>query len=437
MRPGPRLALVAVAVLTLAGGALRAHAATNPSAFQSADERAYAQLAHGIADHGVYRHPGLRGPVHWPPGAPALFAAGALLDPVAAQRDEIDVPGAYPLQAVIATALIPAVFVLALLVAGPLAGVGAAAAVALYPPLATSPSELLSEPLGALLLAGALIAVVLALRRPRARVWPFALAGLLFGATILTRADLLLVPLLAALVVGVAVARRASRRDGLRAAAALAAGCLLLAAPWSWYASRQAHAPTLVSSGGASNLFVGTYLPGDGRMFGLKRELVGEVRAANPELRGVRAANLPQTEVIGTVAARRPELSREAALRAEALENLDRYALGDPVAFAGMMASKVGRLWLGYTVGTQGNRRAWITAVHLALVLAGAAGLAAGLWRRRDPALILFAIIVLYVTVLNAVLVSEARHNLTVMPVLLVGGAAGWALVARPRARAW
>ena len=41
-----------------------------------------------------------------------------------------DVPGAYPLQAVVVTMLIPATFVLALLLAGPVAGLAVAVAVA-------------------------------------------------------------------------------------------------------------------------------------------------------------------------------------------------------------------------------------------------------------------------------------------------------------------
>lgn len=137
--------------------------------------------------------------------------------------------------------------------------------------------------------------------------------------------------------------------------------------------------------------------------------------------------------MLDVVAARRPGLEREEALRVEGLENLRRYALGEPVDFAAMMASKVGRLWLGYTVGTRGERQLWITALHLTFVLFGALGLAYALWRRRSPELALLALILLYVTALNAVLVSEARHNLTVMPVLLTGGAVGVSLLVASR----
>jgi hypothetical protein len=167
-----------------------------------------------------------------------------------------------------------------------------------------------------------------------------------------------------------------------------------------------------VSSGGASNLYVGTYLPGDGTIFGLKRAL------------GFRATT-PQTRVLDRVAERHPGRDREEALRAAARDNVDRYVVGDPVGFAGLAVRKVDRLWLGYTLGTHHNPRAAVTTYHLVLVVLSAVGLLAGLLRARDPALV-----VLYVTAVNIVLVSEARHNLPVMGVLVAGGTAGLVLAA-------
>lgn len=339
------------------------------------------------------------------------------------------------MQALVATLLIPAVFVLALLLAGPVAGLVAAFAVAIYPPLARSPADLLSEPLGALLLVLALIAVVLALRRPA--WWRCTATGLLLGALVLTRADLLLVPLIAVGVVGFATARRVSTRAGLRAAGLVLAGPLALVGPWSGYASRAAQEVVVVSTASASNLFVGTYLPGDGRMFGAKATLAAEVRRRYSQYERTRPANVPQTRIIGAVAARRPELDREAAVRAEGLANLRRYALGEPKAFSAMMAGKVGRLWLRYTEGTHGGTRTWMLVLHLALVVASGIGLVLGLWRSGGAELALLALLLLYVTLLNAVLVSEPRHNLPVMPVLTVAGAAGWVLGLRSASRPW
>jgi hypothetical protein len=210
------------------------------------------------------------------------------------------------------------------------------------------------------------------------------------------------------------------------------AGVLLLTAPWSAYVSSVAGKPVPVSSGGASNLYVGTYTPGGGSMFGLKRELADEVARRHPSLADEPFWRLPQQRVIDTVAARRPELDREAALRAAAMENVREHVLGDPIGFAGMAADKVWRLWGNYTVGTYRNHRGWITGWHLLLVVLSLAGLTAALIRGpRRAELATLAIVIGYVTAVNIVLVSEARHSLPVMPVLVAGGFAGIALVLR------
>jgi hypothetical protein len=348
------------------------------------------------------------------------------------------VPSAYPVQALVGTLTIPAAFLLAWLIAGPVAGLVAAAAVACYPPLISASGDLLSEPLGALLVTLALAATVWSLRRPG--WWPPAgLAGLLLGATVLTRADLALVPAIAVAVVAVAAWRGAAGRPlaaVARSVLPMLAGVLVLLAPWTAFASNQSGQLVVLSSGGGSNLWVGTYLPGNGAMFGAKRALADEVRARNPELADRKWFQLRQADVVATVAARHPDLSTDAALRKEGIQNIRDYAFGDPVAFAGMGARKVWRLWGGYTLGTYRNPRTPITVLHLALVAFGAVGLVAGLAFARTAPIWLLAGVLLYVTAVNAVLVSEARHNLSVMPIVAVAGAAGVFLAAgRVRAR--
>jgi hypothetical protein len=412
------------------GGVLRFEAASDPSAYQSRDERAYAMIARGLAVTGKYGNPGMSDPVHWPPGAPLMFALAYKVDPEIRGGGVWDVPSAYPLQALVGTLTIPAAFLLAYLIAGWAAGLAAAAGVALYPPLVSASGDLLSEPLGALLLTCALAATVWSLRRPSSLLPPAA-AGLLLGATVLTRADLALVPAIALVVIAVAAWRRADARPlaaTARALAPMVAALLVVVLPWTAFASSQAGHFVPLSSGGGSNLWVGTYLPGNGSMFGAKRALADEVRARNPELAGKKWFQLRQTDVIATVAARRPGLTTDAALRAEGMQNLRDYALGDPVSFAGMAARKVWRLWGGYTLGTYRNPRTWISALHLALVALGAIGLVAGLLAAPRAPMWLLAGVLLYVTALNAILVSEARHNLAVMPIVAATGAAGIAL---------
>jgi hypothetical protein len=287
-------------------------------------------------------------------------------------------------------------------------------------------------------LTSALAATVWSMRRPSS-LGPGVLAGVLLGATVLTRADLALVPAIALLAIAVVAWRAAHERPlaaAARAVAPMLAALLVVVTPWTLFASNQAGHFVPLSSGGGSNLWVGTYLPGDGSMFGAKRALADEVRARDPKLADKEWFQLRQADVIATVAARRPGLSTDAALRAEGMQNLRDYALGDPISFAGMAARKIWRLWGGYTLGTYRNPRTPISALHLALVAFGALGLVAGLALTRRGPLWLLAGVLAYVTAVNAILVSEARHNLTVMPIVAAAGAAGAALaVSRLRSR--
>jgi hypothetical protein len=429
MRRASLLALVAVVV---AGAVLRFAAADDPSAYQSKDEQAYAMIARGLVSNHTYGISGMDDPVHWVPGAPLLFAAAYRIHPKLNYDGRWDVPAAYPVQAAVGTLTIVAAFVLAFLLAGQIAGLVAAVLVAFYPPLIDASGDLLSEPLGALLATSALAACVWTMRAPGLRRG--ALAGALLGATVLTRADLALVPLIGAAAVGVVAWRRSEARERrpraratARAVAPVLAGILVLVLPWTVYASHRAHAFVPLSDGGSSNFFVGTYLPGDGTLFGAKRSLADETRARFPELRDKQWFQLRSRDVIRAVALRRPHEPEEKALRAEGFDNLSDYALGQPLDFAAMMARKIKRLWGGYSRGTYTNPRTWITAIHLFILALGLAGLVAGLalGRRHRAGLGLIGAVLLYVTLLNAILISEARHNLTVMPALACAGAVG------------
>src|SRR4051794_23214727 len=137
--------LVLLAAIIAGGAALRADRASEPSPPNSADERAYLVLARDIATTGNYGGPGteMDDPLHWPPGAPAMFAAAEKLDP--GPKGELAPPPIYTPQAIVGTLTIPAAFGAAALLAGPWAGLAAAAATALYPPPGGSPGRPLSE----------------------------------------------------------------------------------------------------------------------------------------------------------------------------------------------------------------------------------------------------------------------------------------------------
>jgi hypothetical protein len=424
--------VVALALVLAVGGGLRIAAAERHGRYLSADERAYAKLAAGLSAGGGYNGPHMSDPLHWPPGAPLLFAAARLGS--GAPPGDLDPPSVYRAQALVGVLLIAAVFALARSLAGPWAGVAAASAVALYPPLVLASGDLVTEPLGALTLVTGMLALAWAWRAPS---WPrFALAGGALGVAVLVRPDLLALPFALALLVAITLRARRAGGGGLAAGAAYLAGALLAIAPWSAYATHRRGAFVPVATSSWSTLFVGTYLPGDGRIFGARRELGPEARAHNPNIRGVADADMRAEWIIDAVAARHPRLGRDAALRRETFANLRRYAVGRPAAFAGMEARKLARMWLGYDRGTHHGRRAWVLAVHVLLVAGALAGLLAGLWRTRHPALWAILATLLLATAVSAFFVAEARHNARLVPLLVAGGAAGAVLARRKRVTA-
>src|SRR3954470_385374 len=417
----PRWAPVLGLVL-LVGAGVRAERAALPGAFLSTDERAYAALGRAVS-HGYYDVRGMDDPLHWPPGTPLLFAVARRL---AGARDAaLAPPAAYWAQALVGVALIVAVFVLVRLLAGPWPGVVAAAAVALYPPLAVITGDLVSEPLGALTIGLVLVALAWAWRTPAPRRVAGAAAAT--AAAILVRAALLVLPLVLAAVVALTL-RRVGARPALLAAGAYLLAAVLALAPWTVYASSRRGELTPVTSSQWSALFVGSYLPAHGRIFELREKLGDEARAHNPEIRHVRNENLRTEWIVDAVAARHPHLGRSDALRRETLRNLRVYGLGRPLDFAAMQAGKVARMWVGYDRGTHHCERAWILALHLLVSAAALGGLLYGVWRTRDPVLWAILATVLTVTAVNSFFVSEARHNVRLVPLLVAGGAAGVAL---------
>ena len=417
----PRWAF-AFGFVLVAGAALRAERAVHHGAFLSTDERAYAALGRALS-HGYYDVRGMNDPLHWPPGTPLLFAVARQLTGVGDAK--LDPPETYWAQWVVGVALIVAIFVLVRLLAGPWPGVVAAGVVALYPPLAVITGDLVSEPLGALTIALVLVALAWAWGSPSPR--RFAGAGVLTGAAMLVRADLLVVPLVLAAVIALSL-RRAGARRALAAAGAYVVAAALALAPWSAYATGRRGALTTITSSSWSALFVGSYLPAHGRIFELREKLGDEARAYNPEIRHVENQNLRTEWILDAVAARHPDVGRAEALKRETLRNLRVYGLGRPLDFAAMQADKVARMWIGYDRGTHHKSRSWILAIHLIVSAAGLAGLLYGLWRTRHPALWAILATVITVTAVNSFFVSEARHNVRMVPLLVAGGVAGVAL---------
>jgi 4-amino-4-deoxy-L-arabinose transferase-like glycosyltransferase len=426
-RPGRgAIAAAALALLVVAAGALRMEAAGDRPGHASADERAYVRLASDLRATGNYGGPSMAHPLHWAPGAPALFALADVASGHAAGQ-RIDLRAARRAQAVVGVLTVAAAFTLAALIAGPWAGLAAAAGVAFYPPMVTATSMLTSEPLGALAVTAALAAVAWAWRRGRGVA--FAVAGAALGLACLVRADVLLAALLLGPAVGLLHGRRAGWRAGTAVGAAALVGVLAVVGPWSAWASRRDRAFVPITDGGPATLFVGTYLPGHGTIFGLKHALAGEALRVHPSIRHKAVFRLPEKVFLDAVAARHPQLSRDAAISAELHRNLRVYLLGQPVAFGRMMAGKVWRMWGFPFRGT--FRRVGVTTLwlHRLLVALALLGLLGGLVRRRSAILGLALLILGATAALDVAFVAEARHAFRLMPALLATGAAGWALL--------
>jgi len=425
-----RRVAVALAVLTAvaAAGQLRVDR-ERAHARLSADGRAYLRLARDLQQRHRWGDHGLKQPFRWAPGAPVVFAATAALTGQPVGR-----ASARHAQLALGLLLVPATFALAAMLAGRIAGLAAAAAVAVYVPLARAGAAAGTETLGALMVVLAAIAAVRAARAGPSAARDAALAGGALGLASLVRGDLVLAAVAVPVLLGGLAARDATVRRGVAVGAAALAGAAAFMGPWSAFASARTHRFVPVTDGGPANLFVGTDLPADGAIFGVKRQYAAATRRIHPAVRRMPTYRLPEELVLDAVAAGHgwPARDRSAALEAAARENLRRYALGRPVAFAELEARKLWRMWgspyRGGHAPPSDPRVAW---EHRALALLALGGLAVGLWRTRDRRLALLAAIVAVTTAVDVAFVSEARHNVRLMPLALAAGAAGWTLAFR------
>jgi hypothetical protein len=424
----PRGAVVAalLVLLIVLAAALRLEAAGDRPGQASADERAYVRLAGDLRANGNYGGPTMAHPLHWSPGTPALFALADALTGRAATAG-IDLRAARRTQAVVGTLTVAAAFALATLIGGAWPGLAAAAAVAFYPPMVTATAHLTSEPLGALAVTTALVAVAWAWSR--ARMAGFAGAGAAVGLACLVRADVLLAALVLGPAIGLLHGRRAGWRGGLTAGCATLAGVLAIVGPWSAFASARDRRFVPITDGGTATLFVGTYLPGNGTIFGLKHAMAREAARVHPSSRHTPLFRVPERLFLDAVAARHPKLGRDAAISAELHRNLRVYLLGRPGAFARMVAGKVWRMW-GFpyrgTFRRVGTATLW---AHRVLVTLALLGLIGGLIRRRAPVLGLALLTVGVTAALDVAFVAEARHAFRLLPALFAAGAGGWALL--------
>lgn len=404
------MGLVALALILALGLGLRVDQAWE-GGNQVFDAAAYAQIAANLnlGEGFTLGETATQPASNYSPGVP-LFVAG-----VYEVTGGIDERNARLALAVLGSLAVLFTYLIGRRLSGPPAGLIGAAAIAVYPALLEYQGMLMGEPLAAMLLAGAVLAILWADAGRGSLRW--LLPGALLGALILVRPEYLGVALLVSLVVLV----RNRGRDWSRAltqALLVLAGVVVIVAPWTIRNAIALDRFVPVSTGGGQVLFAGTYLPSDG-----DPEKVGsEVVERHPRLFGPSAVEqLRLEQILARLAEQRyPGVETDKALARMGREQLWDDLSDHPLEYAGFVATKVWRIW------ARGQREVmqepgW-KLFHWALLAFGLIGLIVLARQRRWEALLLATIFVA-ITALSALLVASPRRVLVMMP--LVAALAG------------
>jgi 4-amino-4-deoxy-L-arabinose transferase-like glycosyltransferase len=448
-RNGGRIGLAALLAILLLGLGLRADNAWKGRA-PVFDAAAYATIAANLErGDGFTLGPSATQPAsNYSPGLP-LLAAGLY-----AGTGGVHERLARLVLAVIGSLAVLFAYLIGRRLSGMLAGLVGAAAVAVYPALLEYQGMLMSEPLAATLLSGAVLATLwaddpagpaasargscrgergalragssstpLLPRHPRMR---WLVPGLLLGALALTRPEYLAISLPIAVVV---FARGGwdGWREGLVQALLLLIGLAVIVAPWTVRNAVALDRFVPISTGGGQVLFAGSYMPSGG-----DPERVGaEVLERHPELRRRLPPDPRLEQILAALARQRyPATESNAALARMGRERLWEDISERPVDYAGFVAAKIGRIWAH---GPRDVMREPLWEIfHWCLVALGLLGLGLLAWQRRWEALLL-GVVLIAVTATGALLVASPRRVLVTIP--LVAAAAGVATAWIVRAR--
>jgi 4-amino-4-deoxy-L-arabinose transferase-like glycosyltransferase len=421
-RNGGRAGLAALAAILLLGLGLRVDDAWRGRA-PVYDAAAYARIAASLErDEGFTLGPAATQPAtNYSPGVP-LLAAGLY-----ELSDGVHERLARLVLALLGSLAVLFAYLIARRLGGPLAGLVGAAAVAIYPALLEYQGMLMSEPLAASLLSGAVLAMLWA-NTSRAR---WLVPGLLLGALALLRPEYLAISFPIALAI---LARHgwSGWRPGLAQAAILLAGLAIAVAPWTVRNAVALDRFVPISTGGGQVLFAGSYMPSGG-----DPEKVGEeVIARHPgifspgDLRRLRLER-----ILARLAAQRfPGTPTDQALARMGRERLWEDVGQHPLEYAGFLGAKLGLIWLHGPRDVM-RQPAW-EALHWALLGFGLLGLAVLAWRRRWEALLL-AVVLVSATTVGELLVATPRRALVAIPLLAALAGVGTTAATDSLARRW
>ncbi|MGC2372518.1 MAG: hypothetical protein WA484_01465, partial [Solirubrobacteraceae bacterium] len=266
-----------------------------------------------------------------------------------------------------------------------------------------------------------------------------AAAGVLGGIACLTRGDLAIG--MAAIAIALGLAGRPTWRTGLKRGVVYIGALLLTLSPWLAYASSTEGRFVPITTAGPDALFIGTYLPGNGLLVPTEEQLAPEVCRHFPEDCG-RYWQHSAAPLFRLIRARHPGLSANAAVNRENLENIRKYALGQPGAFASMLWSKFWKMWDNVWSGGNGTYNPDTSqSQHTIYLILAWIGLLAGAILTRRFVLLVSIAVLLSVAGLATLFNDQPRYNVSLMALLLASGTIGaWLaierLIALYRARA-
>jgi hypothetical protein len=417
------VAAALIVAIAIAGGIAR-NTAIGTNTHLSADEHGYVGNANRILSDERYAT------FKWPPGTSIAFAIATRLSGHHSLKLATHASGpAQYVQLAAGVLTLVLVAVLAWVFAAPWAAVIATALVASYEPLIEATRTFLSEPSGAFLLMAAVGAALFARSRYGSRnelLWVFA-AGVVGGITCLTRSDMAVG--MAVIALALAFAGRPNWRAGWRTGL-LRGGIYLLAlmltlSPWLYYASSKEGRFVPLTTAGPDAFFIGSYLPGKGELVPTEEKLAPEVCRRFPQDCG-RYWQQSSAPVFRLIEARHPGMSENAAVNEENLNNIRKYALGKPAAFASMLWSKFWKMWTVAWTGGNGTYRPDTSPTqHKLYLIFALIGLLAGIALTRRLVLTMSAGALLAISAFATPFNDQPRYNVSLMALLLCSGTIG------------
>jgi len=421
-RNGGRAGLAALVAILLLGLGLRTAEAWDgrPPVYDAA---AYARIAAELErGHGFTLGSDATQPASdYSPGLPLLVGG------IYAVTGGVHERAARLVLALIGTLALLFAYLIGRRLSGPLAGLVGAAAVAVYPALLEYQGMLMSEPLAATLLSGAVLAMLWADRprdraggaRAQARYW--LAPGVLLGALALVRPEYLAISFPVAVVV-FARRGRGGWRAGVVHALVMLLGVAVVVAPWSVRNAVTMERFVPISTGGGQVLFAGSYMPSGGD----PEDVGAEVLKRHPELLRELPGEPRLEQILAALAHQRyPRLETDAALAKMGRERLWDDVSERPVGYLGFLADKLWLIW-GHGPRRVMHAPGW-AVFHWLLLGLGLLGLVAIGYRRRWEAALLATVLVA-ATAIGLLLVASPRRALVTIPLLaaLAGAGSAW-----------